>query len=75
MTMVLSFGQQKGNLQHQDQTSLLCLSHTYVPTAVERGDLNQNRRHGVVFDDDGYSQVGCSQSAQDAVGGQRQQLL
>lgn len=36
---------------------------TYIPTAVERGDVNQNRRRGVVFDDDGNGQVGRSQSA------------
>lgn len=46
--------------------------HLYIPTAVERRAANQNRRHGVVFDDDGDGQVGRSQSAQDTVRGRRQ---
>lgn len=47
------------------QGSKLSLTHTftYIPTAVERGEVNQNRRRGVVFDDDGSGQVGRSQSA------------
>lgn len=42
---------------------IICpLQHTHIPTAVERGDVNQNWS-GVVFDDDGDGQVGRSQSA------------
>lgn len=45
---------------------------THIPTAVERGDVNQNRWCGVVFDDDGDGHVGRSQSAENTVRGQRQ---
>lgn len=40
-------------------------THTqaYIPTGVERSDVNHNRRRGVVSDDDGDGQVGRSQSA------------
>jgi len=46
-------------------------THTYIPTGVERRDVNQDRGRGVVLDDDGDGQVGCSQSAETTVGDQR----
>lgn len=45
---------------------------TYVPIGVERAVVNQNRRPGMVFDDDGCGQVGRSQSTQNTVRGWRQ---
>lgn len=49
--------------------------HTHIPTAVERGDVKENRWRGVIFDDDGYGHVGRSQSAENTVRGQKKVLF